>query len=76
MTYTFVFPEPEEVDKFFAKEEKRIRRQFPQFEGSITVEESVRDQLALISRVSIEQSGEVVNRDGSDLEVEGYIKKI
>ncbi|KLO10733.1 NAD(P)-binding protein [Schizopora paradoxa] len=67
---------PDEVDKFFAKEEERIRQQFPQFEGSITVEQSVHDQLALISRVTIDQSGAFVNRDGTDLENEGYIKEM
>jgi len=59
---------PEEVDKFFDGEVARIRKRFPQFEGAITVEQSVRDQLELISRVTIEQSGDFVNRDGSDAE--------
>jgi len=63
----------EEVDEFFAREEDRIRQGFPQFEGAITVEQSVRDQLSLISKITIDQSGDFVNRDGSDMEA--YIKK-
>jgi len=59
---------PDEVDKFFAVEEARIRKGFPQFEGVITVEQSVRDQLELISRVTIGQSGNFVNRYGTDAE--------
>ncbi len=63
------------MDEFFAREEVRIRQGFPQFEGAITVEQSVRDQLSLvlISRITIDQSGDFVNRDGSDMEA--YIKK-
>lgn len=64
------------MDEFFGREEARIRQRFPEFEGPITVEQSVHDQLALISRVTIGQSGDFVNRDGSDLELEEYMKKV
>ena len=59
---------PEEVEKFFSSEEARIRERFPAFEGAITVEQSVRDQLALISRITVDRSGDFVNRDGTNVE--------
>ncbi|KLO10732.1 NAD-binding protein [Schizopora paradoxa] len=59
---------PEEVEKFFSSEEARIRERYPAFEGAITVEQSVRDQLALISRITVDRSGDFVNRDGTNVE--------
>ncbi|KLO10731.1 NAD(P)-binding protein [Schizopora paradoxa] len=59
---------PEEVEKFFSEAEAKIREKFPSYEGSITVEQSVRDQLALISSVTIDRSGDFVNRDGKNVE--------
>ncbi|KLO12358.1 NAD(P)-binding protein [Schizopora paradoxa] len=60
----------EEVDAFYDLQEKQIRSMYPKFEGAITPEQSVRDQLDLIHRVSIEQTGSFVNRDGTDAEAE------
>jgi len=56
----------EEAEAFYEKMEKQIRVKNPGFEGAITPEQCVRDQLDLIHRVTIEQTGGFVNRDGSD----------
>ncbi len=40
----------------------------PGFEGAISPEKSVRDQLDLIHRVTIKQTGSFINRDGIDAE--------
>lgn len=59
-------PAPEEVEKFLDHIVSGIRKVDPDFEGAITVEESVRDQLTLISRVTIAESGQFVDRNGRD----------
>jgi len=58
----------EEIEAFYEQQVKQIRTKFPNFEGAITTEQSARDQLDLIHRVTIEQTGEFVNRDGTDAE--------
>lgn len=44
----------------------RIKENDPDWPGDITVEESVRDQLALFDSVGLEKSGRFVRRDGED----------
>jgi len=56
----------QEAEAFYEKMEKQIRVKNPRFEGAITPEQCVRDQLDLIHRVTIQQTGSFVNRDGSD----------
>ena len=56
----------EEVNKFYEGMVAKIREAMPDFEGAITVEESVRDQLALISRVTIADSGSFLERTGKE----------
>lgn len=56
----------EKADAFYAETVRRIRINTPAFEGAITPEQSVRDQLKLIDKVTIEQTGSFVNRDGSN----------
>jgi len=58
----------EEVEEFYEQSVKQIRVKNPGFEGAIAPEQSVRDQLDLIHRVTIEQTGGFVNRDGTDAE--------
>ena len=60
----------EEVDAFYAAQEKQIRSMYPKFEGAITPEHSAQDQIDLIHRITIEQTGGFVNRDGTDAEAE------
>ena len=56
----------EEANNIYGHIVTEIRKSIPDHEGAITVEESVRDQLALISRVTIADSGSFVNRKGKD----------
>lgn len=60
----------EEVDAFYDLQEKQIRSMYPKFEGAITAERSAQDQIDLIHKVTIEQTGGFVNRDGTDAEAE------
>ncbi len=58
----------EETEAFYDQQVKQIRSKYPEFEGAITPEQSARDQLDLIHRVTIQQTGGFVNRDGTDAE--------
>jgi len=58
----------EEVEAFYEQTEKQIRVKNPGFEGAISPEKSVGDQLDLIHRVTIKQTGSFINRDGIDAE--------
>ena len=60
------YPAKEEVEKHYDLQTANARKKFPDFEGSITVEDSVRDQLSLFDKVTIANTGEFLNRDGSD----------
>lgn len=44
----------------------QIRERDPDWPGDISVEQSVRDQLALFDRVTLDISGQFVRRDGGD----------
>ncbi|KLO10723.1 NAD(P)-binding protein [Schizopora paradoxa] len=59
---------PEEVEKFFSEAEAKVREKFPKYEGAITVEQAVRDQLAVIASVTIDRSGDFVSRTGTNVE--------
>ena len=54
------------MNKHFDTVVAHVRKGIPEFEGALTVDESIRDQLALISRVSIVASGSFVHRNGKD----------
>lgn len=54
------------MEKRLAPNVARIRAVNPNFEGTISTEESARDMLALIERVTIADTGRVVHRDGRD----------
>ncbi len=60
------FSAKEEIDKFYDFQTANARKKFPDFEGAVTVDNSVRDQLALFSRITITNTGEFLNRDGTD----------
>lgn len=54
------------MDKLLEPITQKIRSRYPHFEGPITVEQSTKDVLALIDRVTIADSGSFVHRDGRD----------
>ncbi|KLO12930.1 putative short-chain dehydrogenases/reductase [Schizopora paradoxa] len=56
----------DEVEKLYDFQTANARKKFPDFEGAITVEDSVRDQLVLFDRVTIANTGDFLNRDGTD----------
>lgn len=56
----------DEVNARYDAINARVRETVPDWPGDITVEESVRDQLALFDSVGLEKSGRFVRRDGED----------
>ncbi|KLO12359.1 NAD-binding protein [Schizopora paradoxa] len=55
----------EEINKFYDNQVAFLRKFYPDYEGAITIADSVRDQLSLISRVTLKDSGAFLNRDGT-----------
>lgn len=56
----------EEVKARYEIMKARIRANIPDWPGDITVEESVREQMALFDKVTLDKSGRFVRRDGED----------
>ncbi|KLO12360.1 NAD-binding protein [Schizopora paradoxa] len=56
----------EKAEAFYAETVRRIRIKTPDFEGAILPEQSVRDQLAIIHKATIEQTGSLLNRRGDN----------
>lgn len=56
----------EEVKARYEVMNARIRANNPDWPGDITVEESVREQLTLFDKVTLDKSGRFVRRDGED----------
>ncbi|KAI0792952.1 short-chain dehydrogenases/reductase [Irpex lacteus] len=56
----------EEVEALYEILTARNRAANPNFEGAITIEQSVGDILALLDKATIAESGTFVNRDGKD----------
>jgi len=56
----------EEVQARYDMINARVRANVPDWPGDISVEESVRDQLELFDKVTLEKSGRFVRRDGED----------
>ena len=54
------------MEKRLAPNVARIRAVNPNFEGTISPEESVRDILALVGRLTLAETGRVLHRDGRD----------
>jgi len=54
----------EEINKFYGNQVAHLRTLIPDFEGAISIEESVRDQISLFSRITTADNGAFYNRDG------------
>ena len=71
-SYLCYFAAKEEVDAIFAKVVKDMRKFDPTFSDAATVEQAVGDVLQLISKLTIDDTGKILNRDGGNaLEVWG-----
>ncbi|KAI0088543.1 short-chain dehydrogenases/reductase [Irpex rosettiformis] len=56
----------EEVDAAYAIFDRMSRKNDPDFEGPITIEQSANDILALLDKATVANSGTFVHRDGRD----------
>lgn len=61
-----VYSADEEVEARLAPLVEMFRKAYPNFEGPITVEQSIRDILAYLDRATIADSGKFTHRDGRD----------
>lgn len=58
----------EETDKLYDMITAQIRQALPKFEGAITAEESVKEQLSTYEKLTIADTGRYIFRDGTDLD--------
>ena len=58
--------DPEKAENFYASETARIRQADPGFRGAIEVEQSVDEQLALLEKMTIADSGAYLHGTGYD----------
>ena len=58
--------DPEEVERLYTMGAAKIREADPEFRGPIEVEQSVEEQLALLNKMTIAESGSFLNSTGTD----------
>ena len=65
-TFSLTCSDPEEVEKLYAMGTASIREAAPEFRGPIEVEQSVDEQLALLDKMTVDESGSFLNGTGTD----------
>lgn len=56
----------EETEKFYTNFVAEVRKAAPQYRGALTVEQTVEEQLALLEKVTLEDTGKFLHSSGQD----------
>ena len=63
---TLFHTDPAEADAFYESQVAWIRAKHPEFRGAISIETSVNEQMALLEKMTVEQTGQFLHSTGKD----------